>query len=288
MIRRRDAWARQAVAVGWLWGPVSRDWGGKCALTGVNGSSDRFRGRWFVRLQRVPGSRPCSVGCRWGMGRISSRIGGKILPSPARAPAGQAGRSPGARFRPSTSTSATTGTRPARGSRPWADVAHSPTRSVSHRVLAAERGIAASRCLVSGTGPVSGPTSPNPPPCLWRDRGPGDEVGSRRGGVWRTPRPSQSPRRRDRPWEAFVLASVVMAWRSGRRREQTPTEPTEAPDLPLRCRFSPGVAGENPRRQGITPRQPVLASHSSGEGAVQGQPLRWWVRPVHAGRQPTN
>ncbi|WP_329483609.1 hypothetical protein OG555_15640 [Kribbella sp. NBC_01484] len=50
------------------------------------------------------------------MGRISSRIGWKIVPS--------LGRAAGPRVSA------------------WADVAHSPTRSLSHRVLAAERGIA--------------------------------------------------------------------------------------------------------------------------------------------------
>jgi hypothetical protein len=150
---------------------------------------------------RSPPARPGQSGVLcWlppGVGRISSRIGGKILPSPAQpSPAQPAGRSPGARSRPPASASATTGTGPARGSRPWADVGHSLTRSVSRRVLAAERGIAGIALVGEwgGSGQRRGIAKPATP--------------TGRDEVWRTSRPSQSPRRRDRPRVAFVLASL--------------------------------------------------------------------------------
>jgi hypothetical protein len=163
-----------------------------------------------------------------GVGRISSRIGRKILPTLA--PAGQ---SPGTRSRPPTSASATTATRPAVGlglGGRHALTNHDPELvcqgglSVSLRLLAAERGICGIAMLGEWRGSGQRPGITEPATTAGDDHA--DRVtplsGTQLPGpVWvdlqastitKTPRPTVGGLR---------PGLVVVAWQSGRRRGNT-------------------------------------------------------------------
>ncbi len=177
----------------------------------ISGSSDVSVGGSFASFASRAGGRVLSVAARGGEDLVPDRGAGSGEDPPEPRPAG---RSPGARSRPPTSASATTGTRPARGSRrgrTWRTHQPSPSGAECSRPSGASLAL---RCLVSGAGPVSASASPHPPP------GGAGVADFQAITITQTQRPSVGGLRR---------GLVVMAWRSGRRRKQTPTEPTEEP-----------------------------------------------------------
>ena len=189
----------------------------------LSGSSDVSVGGSFASFASRAGGRVLSVAARGGEDLVPEHSPGSGEDPPQPRPAG---RSPGARSRPPTSASATTGTRPARGSRPgrtWRTHQPSPSGAECSRPSVPSL---ASRCLVSGAGPVSGPASPHPPP------GGAGVADFQAITITQTQRPSVGGLR---------PGLVVMAWRSGRRRKQTPTEPTEEPVIPSKGSPLPSV-----------------------------------------------
>jgi hypothetical protein len=139
------------------------------------------------------------------------------------------------------------------------------------RVLAAERGLSGIPLTVSGASPANVPPSPNPPPPPARVR--------------RTPRPSQSPRRRDRPRETLAPTRCdgpatrpdgTQHHGTDKRSGYPPNCPffpgvqveegTTPGDIPATVGFSRGVRRENPQAEGISgrPVQPTFPAVLSG------------------------
>jgi hypothetical protein len=151
----------------------------------------------------------------------------------------------------------------------WADVAHSLTRSVGRRALAAERGLSGIPLLGEWRKSGQRPASPNPPPPPAR--------------VWRTSRPSQSPRRRDHPRETSAPTRcdgrrsgpgdlrahpVVMARRSG---------PT------ARKHHGTDQRGGYPPELSLLPRCASRRRHNA-----RGYPCDCWVLPWCTEGEPTS